>query len=347
MTNPYYTPSGAPATNADGSSATMRAEFASIEAGLDKLPTLTSNGDKAVFVNAGGTALTAVTAATARTNLGLTIGTNVQAYDAGLTSFAATGTAADKIAYTTGVDTWAETTITAAGRALIDDASASNQRATLGSTSVGDAVFVAATAAAARTAIGAVIGTNVQAYDAGLTSFAATGTAADKMVYSTAVDTWAETPVTAGGRALLQSVIALKTSDQLAMGTAYADVTETGLAVAANTTYAFEFSLICDADATTTGIDVACNGPAGATAIYYTQDVWLGAANQVQKYAAAYDSDSANTSSQGTAKAIYTVKGVLVNGATAGTLIARAKREAVGTGPNVRAGSYGILTKLS
>lgn len=152
--NEYYTPSGSPTTNSDGSSAVMRAEFASIQTGLDKLPVLAANGDKAVFVNAGGTALTAVTAATARTNIG------AQASDATLTSLSALGTAADKVAYTTGVDTWAETSLTAAGRALIDDASAAAQRTTLGSTTVGDAVFIAASTAAARTAIEAA-GTGV------------------------------------------------------------------------------------------------------------------------------------------------------------------------------------------
>lgn len=154
MSNEYYTPSGSPTTNSDGSSAVMRAEFASIQDGLDKLPVLTANGDKAVFVNAGGTALTAVTAATARTNIG------AQASDATLTSLSALGTAADKVAYTTGVDTWAETSLTAAGRALIDDASAAAQRTTLGSTTVGDAVFIAASKADARTAIEAA-GTGV------------------------------------------------------------------------------------------------------------------------------------------------------------------------------------------
>jgi len=56
------------------------------------------------------------------------------AVDATLKSLAALGTAADKMAYTTGVDTWAETPITAAGRALLDDASAEAQLATLGTT---------------------------------------------------------------------------------------------------------------------------------------------------------------------------------------------------------------------
>jgi hypothetical protein len=52
--------------------------------------------------------------------------------DATLAALAALGTAADRIAYTTGVDAWAETAITAAGRAILDDADASAQRTTLG-----------------------------------------------------------------------------------------------------------------------------------------------------------------------------------------------------------------------
>ena len=71
-------------------------------------------------------------AGTARTNLGLAIGSDVQAHDAGLDSISGLTTAADKMLYTTGSDTYAVTDLTSAGRALLDDADAAAQRTTLG-----------------------------------------------------------------------------------------------------------------------------------------------------------------------------------------------------------------------
>jgi hypothetical protein len=142
-------------------------------------------------------------------------------------------------------------------------------------------------------------------------------------------------------------VIAYKSSDQTAIGTAYADVTSTGLSVAANTSYGFEFYIIADADATTTGIDVSVNGPASPTRISYDVLLWTGATGTVWRGGTAYDTDWAQGNSAGTAERMYLVKGVIVNGANAGTLIARIKREAVGSGPNVRAGSFGRLWKIS
>lgn len=71
-------------------------------------------------------------ASTARTNLGLAIGTNVQAYDATLQSLSSLGTTADRYAYTTGVDTWVEGTITAFARTILSGANAAAVRSTLG-----------------------------------------------------------------------------------------------------------------------------------------------------------------------------------------------------------------------
>ena len=96
-----------------------------------------------VAIANGGT--NASSAGDARTNLGVAIGSDVQAYDAGLASIAGLTTAADKVIYTTGSDTYAVTSFTAFGRSLVDDADAAAGRSTLGLGSA--AVLTAGTSA--------------------------------------------------------------------------------------------------------------------------------------------------------------------------------------------------------
>lgn len=75
----------------------------------------------------------------------------------------------------------------------------------------------AASAAAARTALGLVIGTNVQAFDATLLSIAALGSVADRMLYTTALDVWAEAAITAAARTFLAATTAAAQRTTLAV----------------------------------------------------------------------------------------------------------------------------------
>lgn len=112
---------------------------------------------RVIAVTGGGTGAT--TAAAARTNLGLAIGTNVQAYSAPLASIAGLTTAADRMIYTTAANSYAVATLTAFARSLLDDADAAAVRATLG---LGSAAVVSVPVSIANGGTGSTTAANAR-----------------------------------------------------------------------------------------------------------------------------------------------------------------------------------------
>ena len=118
-----------------------------------------STADHATFTGAVGEVTVDTTKDTLVIHDGATAGgfplaraDQAQPVDATLTSIAALGTAADRLAYTTGVDTWAETALTAAARTVLDDATVAAMLATMGGAPLASPTFTGTPAAPTATA---------------------------------------------------------------------------------------------------------------------------------------------------------------------------------------------------
>ena len=162
------------------------AALAGLTSAADALPYFTGSGTASTttLTSFMRTVLDDTDATTARATLGLTIGTHVQAYDADLAAIAGLTSAANKGITFTGAGTAATYDLSAFALTFLDDADASTVRTTLG----------------------LAIGTNVQAYDADLASWAG-------VTRASGFDTFAASPTSANLRALL--------TDEVGTGAAY------------------------------------------------------------------------------------------------------------------------------
>ena len=135
----------------------------------------------------------------------------------------------------------------------------------------------------------------------------------------------------------------LKSADETFSATTnFTDVSVLNFAVLANKTYYYRFTFAYTANATTTGIRFAVNGPASPRVLYYFTDVALTTTSRsFNRGISTYDGTATSTTSAATGGNIGVLEGIITPSAD-GTLTARCAPETVAGGALVvvKAGSF-------
>jgi hypothetical protein len=138
------------------------------------------------------------------------------------------------------------------------------------------------------------------------------------------------------------------TANDTTNGTALVSATGLDLPVAANTNYSFDYFILVQSAATTTGISLAINGPAGATVVSYAVDVPTAAADGTDTIFSGYGTafgDEVIGSGMQAANTTYVARihGVIRTGGTAGNLTPRFRSEVNTSTVRVMQYSWGAL----
>lgn len=163
--------------------------------------------------------------------------------------------------------------------------------------------------------------------------------------------------LTGGGQTTLHShagggggpTLVRKTANQTINGNAYQDITDLSFSISANTTYYFDFIIIFQSAATTTGFGFSINGPTSPTVIDYVVD-YQTTANATggtdvfsQRHDTAYDAMAATASTVSASVNLRARVYGIIRPSAAGTLAARVRSELANNNLSVRAESIGIL----